>query len=71
VYDFQSRVAVPLKWHSLYGFLPKSKKAHTLTLAQGGGHKGHSAINQATQQVVEMEFIQLTQQPALDLYLDA
>jgi len=45
--------------------------AGTLTPAQGRGHKGHSAIDQATQQVIEMELITMNQRPALDLFLDA
>jgi len=60
-----------LKWHSSYGFLPKSEQAQALTLAQGGGHKGRSAIDQATQQVIKMELNKLNQQPALDMFLDA
>jgi len=59
-----------LKWHSSYGFLPKSKHAQALTTAQGGGRKGCSAIDQAMQQVVEMEVICLNQCTALDLFLD-
>jgi len=59
-----------LKWHLAYGFLPKSEQQSTLTPLQGGGQKGHSAIDQATQQIIEMELIQLTQCPAVDLYLD-
>jgi len=50
-----------LKWHSSYGFLPKCKHKHMLTDAQGGGRKGCSAIDQATQQVIETEVIQLHQ----------
>jgi len=59
-----------LKWHLAYGFLPKSEQQSTLTPLQGGGQKGRSAIDQATQQIIEMELIQLTQCPAVDLYLD-
>jgi len=50
-----------LKWHSSYGFLPKSEQANALTPAQGGGRKGCSTINQATQQVVKTKIIQLNQ----------
>jgi len=60
-----------LKWHSSYGFLPKCKHKHMLTDAQGGGRKGCSAIDQATQQVIETEVIQLHQWLAMDLFLDA
>jgi len=60
-----------LKWHSSYGFLPKSKEAQALSPAQGGGRKGRSAINQATQQVIESELIHLNQHLAIDLFLDA
>jgi len=42
----------------------------TLVNAQGGGHKGSSAIDQATQQIVETEITNLNQKPTLDLYLD-
>jgi len=59
------------KWHSLHSFLPKSEINHALTDAQGGGRKGCSAINQATQQVLNMEVIRLNQCLALDLFLDA
>ncbi len=67
---FEADWQLLLKWHSAYGFLPKSKQQLTLTPLQGGGHKGHSAIDQATQQIVETELIQLTQHPALDFSLD-
>jgi len=50
-----------LKWHSSYGFLPKSKQAQALTLAQGGSCKGCSTINQSTQQMIETELIKLNQ----------
>jgi len=50
-----------LKWHSSYGFLPKSEIAKTLTPVQGGGCKGCSAIDQAMQQVIEMELVKLNQ----------
>jgi len=59
-----------LKWHLSYGFLPKTKEAGTLVYAQGGSHKGRSAIDQATQQIVETEITHLHQQTAIDLYLD-
>ncbi len=51
---FEADWQLLLKWHSSYGFLPKSKLAHALTLVQGGGRKGHSAIDQATQQIIKM-----------------
>jgi len=59
-----------LKWHSSYGFLPMTEQAGTLIPEQGGGQKGRSAIDQATQQVLETEIIHLNQEPAIDLYLD-
>ncbi len=68
---FEADWQLLLKWHSSYGFLPKSELAHTLTPAQGGGRKGRSAIDQATQQVIETELIKLQQRPALHLFLDA
>ena len=58
-----------LKWHSSYGFLPKSETVHTLTPAQGGCHKGHSTIGM--QQNIKMELIKLNQWPAIDLFLEA
>jgi len=59
-----------LKWHSSYGFLPKTEHTKTLVYEQGGGWKGHSAIDQATQQIVETETIHMNQQPTIDMYLD-
>jgi len=53
-----------------HGFLPKTETTGTLVHAQGGGHKGCSAIDQATQQTVETEIIHLNQELALDVYLD-
>jgi len=55
-----------LKWHSSYSFLPTMEHAGE----QGSSHKGRSAIDQATQQIVETKSIHLNQCPALDLYLD-
>jgi len=54
----------------LYGFLPKTEALSTLTLAQGGGHKGHSAIDEAVQHIIETEIVHLKQQPMIDMYLD-
>jgi len=54
---FEADWQLLLKWHSSYGFLPKSETNHALTDAQGGGRKGRSAIDQATQQVIETEVI--------------
>jgi len=68
---FEADWQLLLKWHSSYGFLPKSEKAQALMPAQGGGRKGRSAIDQATQQVIETELIKLNQRPALDMFLDA
>jgi len=59
-----------LKWHSAYGFLLKSEANNTLTPVQGGGRKGHSTINQVTQQVVETEIVHLNQRSAIDMFLD-
>jgi len=59
-----------LKWHSSHGFLPKTEHAGMLAHEQGGGQKGRSAINQATQQIIETEVIHLNQVSAIDLYLD-
>jgi len=67
---FEADWQLILKWHSAYGFLPKSEAAQTLTPTQGGGRKGRSAIDQATQQVVETELVHLQQRLALDLFLD-
>jgi len=67
---FEADWQLLLKWHSAYGFLPKSEQRSTLTPLQGGGRKGRSAIDQATQQIVETELVQLTQRPAIDFFLD-
>jgi len=67
---FEANWQLLLKWHSSYGFLPKTKEAGTLRYAQGGGRKGHSAIDQAAQQIVETEITHLHQQTAINLYLD-
>jgi len=58
---FEADWQLLLKWHSSYGFLAKSETANTLTPVQGGGRKGRSAIDQATQQVIETELIKLNQ----------
>jgi len=48
-------LAITAKMALILWFLPKAKSAQMLTPNQGGGHKGHSAIDQALQQVAEME----------------
>ena len=68
---FEADWQLLLKWHTSYGFLPKSEATGNLTAAQGGGRKGQSAIDQATQQIIETELIKLDQRQALDLFLDA
>jgi len=40
-------------------FLPCTEHACTLTQDQGGGRKGHSAINQALQLVAESNLVQI------------
>jgi len=67
---FEAGWQLLLKWHSAYGFLPKSKNSQMLIPLQGGGRKGRSAIDQATHQIVETELVQLNQHPALDFFLD-
>jgi len=67
---FEADWQLLLKWHLAYGFLPKSESHQTLTPLQGGSHKGHSAIDRATQQVVETEIVTLNQQTVLDFFLD-
>jgi len=67
---FKADWQLMLKWHSSYGFLPKTEEARTLVYAQGGGRKGHSAIDQAAQQIVETKITHLRQQTAINLYLD-
>jgi len=67
---FEADWQLILKWHSSYGFLPKTKQVGTLVYAQGSGCKGHSAIDQATHQIIETEVIHLCQNNAIDLYLD-
>ncbi len=67
---FEADWQLLLKWHSSYGFLPKSEAAKVLTPAQGGGRKGRSTIDQATQQVIESESVKLNQHSILNLFLD-
>jgi len=67
---FEADWQLLLKWHSSYGFLPQTKKEKTLVYEQGGGRKGRSAIDQATQQIVETEIIHMTQKTTIDMYLD-
>jgi len=67
---FEADWQLLLKWHLSYGFLPKSKLVNALTPAQGRGQKGCSAIDQATQQIIEMEITNLNQCTAIDLFLD-
>jgi len=59
-----------LKWHSSYGFLPKMESNGTLVNAQGGGRKGRSFIDQATQHILETEITHLQQTLSMHLYLD-
>jgi len=56
---FEADWQLLLKWHSSYGFLPKTKQAGTLDYAQGSNCKGCSTINQATQHTLGMEIIHL------------
>jgi len=67
---FEVDLQLLLKWHLSYGFLPQTEQAGTLATEQGGGCKGRSAINQATQQILETEIIHLNQEDTIDLYLD-
>jgi len=67
---FEADWQLLLKWHLSYRFLPKTKTAGTLVYAQGGGHKGHSAIDQAAQQIIKTEVIHLHQNTTINLYLD-
>jgi len=67
---FEADWQLILKWHSSYGFLPCTEAAGMLTVEQGGGRKGCSAIDQATQQIVETELIHLNQTSHIDMYLD-
>jgi len=67
---FEADWQLLLKWHSSYGFLPTTERAGQLAREQGGGRKGRSAIDQATQQIVETESLHLNQRMAIDLYLD-
>jgi len=68
---FEADWQLLLKWHSSYGFLPRTENAHTLTPDQGGGRKGRSAIDQALQLVAESEIVRMNQRPTVDLFLDA
>jgi len=67
---FEADWQLLLKWHLLYGFLPKTEVTGTLVYVQGRGCKGCSAIDQATQQIIKTEVIHLCQNTAIDLYLD-
>jgi len=67
---FEADWQLLLKWHSSYGFLPRTEEAGTLIDEQGGGRKGRSAIDQATQQIVETELVHFQQKTHIDLYLD-
>jgi len=67
---FEADWQLLLKWHSSYGFLPKTKAAGMLTPTQGGGQKGRSAIDQAVEHIVETEIVHLRQQPSIDIYLN-
>jgi len=67
---FEADWQLLLKWYSSYGFLPKTEQAGTLVHEQGGGRKGRSAIDQATQQIIETEVIHLNQASTIDLYLN-
>jgi len=67
---FEADWQLLLKWYSSYGFLPKTEKTGMLIHEQGGGCKGRSAIDQATQQIIETEITHLNQISNIDLYLD-
>jgi len=67
---FEANWQLILKWHSSHGFLPKTEKAGTLVNEQGRGQKGRSAIDQATQQIIETEITHFNQVSTIDLYLD-
>jgi len=67
---FKANWQLLLKWHSSYGFLPRTEQAGTLVYAQGAGRKGCSAIDWAMQPIVEMEIVHLNQTLSIDLYLD-
>jgi len=54
---FEADWQLLLKWHFSYGFLPCTKDAGTLAIEQGGGQKGCSTIDQATQQIIETELV--------------
>jgi len=67
---FEADWQLLLKWHLLYGFLPKTEEVGTLIYMQVSSRKGCSAIDQAAQQIVETEITHLCQQTAIDLYLE-
>jgi len=53
-----------LKWFRAHGFLTKSEYADQLTDAQGGGHKGQSAIDLACKIVVTYDVCRITKEEA-------
>jgi len=53
-----------LKWFGAHGFLAKSEYADRLTNAQGGGHKGQSAIDLACKIVVTYDVCRITKDKA-------
>jgi len=67
---FKANWQLLLKWHSSYGFLPRTEQAGTLVYEAGGGRKGRSAIDQATQQIIETKLVHFSQWMTIDLYLD-
>jgi len=67
---FEANWQLLLKYQLSYGFLPKTEEVGQLVPEQGGGRKGRSTIDQATQQVVETEITHLNQRTTLDLYLN-
>jgi len=57
---FEADWQLLLKWHSSYGFLPCTEQAGTLDYAQGGGCKGWSAIDQATNKSLRLKLFTWT-----------
>ncbi len=60
-----------LKWNSSLGFMRRAEDNLQLTDSQGGGRKGHSAIDLAVKKVVTYDYIRINKEEAINIELDA